>query len=292
MRGRWEKKTDLVINWPSCTFSWCFSFPWEGNSLTQPLKEQLCQKIRYCLAGQMQIKVTVGFASELKPLTEKAESFGAHTYVLLVGPSYWNPSYSPDGHTKKRKSRSQKQCTKIQTCSGQRLRLKKETFPRLEYSISFLLVLVNSGHVVLQAGTGDKGLRAAISQTPGGHSGLTVQSDTQQLEKIKIYNPFISKGALLVWFFPAVTELMSGELIASTKALVTVLTGEWFLRSEWKHQTLTQHFQVINSHKHNINFYNTPLDPDLFFSWQLFAFILLGSPAATYQSCVFAKMSL
>lgn len=32
------------------------------------------------------------------------------------------------------------------------------------------------------------------------------------------------KNSLLVWFFPAVSELMPGELIASAKALVTVLT--------------------------------------------------------------------
>lgn len=64
-------------------------------------------------------------------------------------------------------------------------------------AISLLLVMVNPSHVVLHAGVCDKGLRAPINQT-------------------------------LVWFFSAVIELMSGELITSAKALVTVLTGEWF----------------------------------------------------------------
>lgn len=33
-----------------------------------------------------------------------------------------------------------------------------------------------------------------------------------------------------MWLFPTVTDLMSGELITGAKALVTVLTGEWFLK--------------------------------------------------------------
>ncbi len=40
----------------------------------------------------------------------------------------------------------------------------------LLYSISLLLVLVNSSHVVLHAGICDKGLGASVSQTPGDHS--------------------------------------------------------------------------------------------------------------------------
>lgn len=167
---------------------------------------------------------------------------------------------------KKIKSRSQKQCTKIQTCSGQRLKIKKEDFSKIR-------VLD-----IASPGAGELGPCGFSSwhwwQRPqSSHQSNTwrpqwVNSSkwyTAALKDQNLHNPFISKGALLVWFFPAVTELMSGELIASTKALVTVFTGEWFLRSEWKHQTLTQHSQVINSHKHNIDFYNTPLDPDLFF---------------------------
>lgn len=50
-----------------------------------------------------------------------------------------------------------------------------------------------------------------------------------------------------MWLFPTVTELMSGELIAGAKALVTVLTGEWFLRLG-NHLTETeQQLLVINS---------------------------------------------
>ncbi len=44
-----------------------------------------------------------------------------------------------------------------------------------------------------------------------------------------------------MWFFPAVIELMSGELIARAKALVTVVTGEWFLRLRRHLTTLTAH---------------------------------------------------
>lgn len=62
---------------------------------------------------------------------------------------------------------------------------------------SLFLLLMDSGHVVLQAGVPDKGLGATISRT-------------------------------LVWLFPTVTELMSGELVAGAEALVTALTGEWF----------------------------------------------------------------
>lgn len=42
-------------------------------------------------------------------------------------------------------------------------------------------------------------------------------------------NKLKERNRLLVWLFPTVTELMSGELIASAKALVTALTGEGFL---------------------------------------------------------------
>lgn len=42
-------------------------------------------------------------------------------------------------------------------------------------------------------------------------------------------NKLKEQNGLLVWLFPTMTELMSGELIASAKALVTALTGEGFL---------------------------------------------------------------
>ena len=37
------------------------------------------------------------------------------------------------------------------------------------------------------------------------------------------------RGSLLVWLLPTMTQLMSVELIASAEALVTGLTGKWFL---------------------------------------------------------------
>lgn len=41
-----ERKIFLVMNQPACILSWCFSFPWVGNSLAQPLKEQLHQMVK------------------------------------------------------------------------------------------------------------------------------------------------------------------------------------------------------------------------------------------------------
>lgn len=41
-----KKISLLVINQPACILSWCFSFPWVGNSLEQPLKVHLYQKIK------------------------------------------------------------------------------------------------------------------------------------------------------------------------------------------------------------------------------------------------------
>lgn len=63
--------------------------------------------------------------------------------------------------------------------------------------ILLLPLVMNAGHVVLQAAIGDKGLGAPVDQT-------------------------------LVWLFPAVIEFMSGELVASAEAPVAALTGERF----------------------------------------------------------------
>lgn len=60
-----------------------------------------------------------------------------------------------------------------------------------------ILLVVKCGHVVLQPGTGDKSLRAALHNT-------------------------------LVWLLPAMSQLMSGELIAGAEAFVTVVARERF----------------------------------------------------------------
>lgn len=62
--------------------------------------------------------------------------------------------------------------------------------------VSFLFV-VKSGHMVLQACIGDKGLRTCLHNT-------------------------------LVRFFPTVDQLMSGELVAGAKVLITVVARERF----------------------------------------------------------------
>ena len=63
----------------------------------------------------------------------------------------------------------------------------------------------SAGHLKSKAGSGLETQNYSSSISKNGHSGL------------------------LVWFLPAMAQLMFGTLITSTEALVTVCTGKWFL---------------------------------------------------------------
>lgn len=99
------------------------------------------------------------------------------------------------------------------------------------YFIWLLPVLVNSSHVVLHAGISDKGFRAAVGRTPGDHVpvGTDLNVTKRRLTEQKVTLFFTPIRDLLVWFLTTVGELMSGQLVPSTKALVTAFTGEGFL---------------------------------------------------------------
>lgn len=92
----------------------------------------------------------------------------------------------------------------------------------MSYLVWSLPFVVNSGHVVLHAGMRDKGLWATFSRTPED------QNMCKSQEKVKIWEASRS----LVWPFPAVVELMSGELVAGAEALAAALAGERLLPSQ------------------------------------------------------------
>lgn len=83
---------------------------------------------------------------------------------------------------------------------------------------------MNSGHVVLQAAVGDKGLGTFIDQAPEEQGERLLNTRARRNIQGSSFNP------VLVRLLPAVVEFMSGELVASAEAPVAVLTGERFLR--------------------------------------------------------------
>lgn len=90
-----------------------------------------------------------------------------------------------------------------------------------------------------------------------------------------------------MWLFPTVVEFMSGELVASAEALVTSLAGERFLRQEkcLRYNPLTT---LADQREKNLNISRYKV------SISIFVIVLFDfqQSKATYQSCVFAKMSL
>lgn len=99
---------------------------------------------------------------------------------------------------------------------------------------------MNAGHVALQAAVGDEGLRTPVDQAPEDQKGPPApDTETLKLEK-RFAHP--SCNHILVWLFPTVVELMSGELVASAEAPVAALTGERFLkgRETWREKNKKQ----------------------------------------------------
>lgn len=124
----------------------------------------------------------------------------------------------------------------------------------MSYLVGSLPFVVNSGHVVLHAGMRDKGLWTTFSRTPEDQNMCKSQEEVKGWE--------LSRS--LVWPFPAVVELVSGELVAGAEALAAALAGERFLPSQRE----------------------STRGPTTLTAAPAF------HPACTYQSRVFAKMSL
>lgn len=84
--------------------------------------------------------------------------------------------------------------------------------------------MVNSSHVVLHPGVRDKGLWTTFSRTPEEQSRYKSQNKGRVTKE--------ESSCSLVWPFPAVVELMSGELVAGAEAPAAALAGERFLPSQ------------------------------------------------------------